>query len=133
MRLIRFGNGEDGELAAALAAAGFAVDAQPPPAGTASERTATAALTEGLRAAEAACAGERPTAVVVADAGDAALAAALVAVKLEIPTAWLRPADAGAEDELVGRVADLTLDASHDADETARAVRDLAMPRLPGP
>jgi len=130
MRLIWFGENDGFELRPALEAAGFAVDAQPAPASTTEDVAVTARLAAALRAAEEACAGERPAAALVAGSGDPALAAALVAVKLDIPTAWL-PTARAKEDELIGRVADLTLDASGDAEASALAVRELALPRLP--
>ena len=68
--------------------------------------------------------------MLVAGDGDAALAAALTAVKLGIPTAWLRPAKR--REPLVARVADETLDATADAGALA-AVRDLAARTISAP
>ena len=85
-------------------------------------------LAAALRAAEAALESDRPAALVVAGAGDEALGAALTAVKLGIPTAWLRPDEPTAG--LTGRVADLTLDATDGAPAIAAAIRELAAPTI---
>jgi hypothetical protein len=60
---------------------------------------------------------------------DAALAAAITGVKLGVPTTYL--GEAGENAPLVARVAELTLDATADAGDGARAVRELAESRLP--
>jgi hypothetical protein len=131
MRLTLFDAGDRStvELAEALGAEGFAVDRRAMAVSDGPEATATLVAT--LRAAEAELADQPPDAVLVAGGGDAALAATLVAVKLEIPTAWL-PA-AGPDDPLPGLVADLTLDASGDASASAQAVGAMAGPTLPSP
>ena len=114
-------------LVEALGRAGMEVgQVQFPPAGDAG---ATAGLAGALRAADEALAGDPPDALLVGGDGDPALGAALTAVKLGIPTAWLRPADAP-RDALVGRVADLSLDATTDAEVLATAVRELAAPTI---
>jgi hypothetical protein len=87
----------------------------------------TGGLIAGLREAERALADADADAVLVAGADDAALAAALTAVKLQIPTAWL----AGEGDDagvLIGRVADEVIDASGPAEEVAARVAALARP-----
>lgn len=131
MRLTLFGTETDPALVEALSGQGFAVAERALASPTGPEATAT--LAAGLRDAEAALAGEAPAAVVVAGGGDAALAAALTAVKLEIPTAWLPPAAGDPADALPSLVADLTLDASRDASANAQAVRALAAPTLSSP
>jgi hypothetical protein len=88
-------------------------------------------LAAALREAELALADSGPAAVLVTGTGDAALAAALTAVKLDIPTAWL--GGATGELPLVARVAPTTLDATADAAENARAIRALAESRSPSP
>jgi hypothetical protein len=87
-----------------------------------------AALAAALRAAEAALADRPATAAVAVGDGDWALAAALVAVKLGIPLAWLprgAPAQAaeGAEPPLLQLVADHALQASDDPDAAAGAIQ----------
>jgi hypothetical protein len=126
MRVVLFG--VDAALAESLARSGVEVE-QGPPAPT-GDPGATAALAGGLRAAEEALAGSPPDAVLVGGDDDEALATALTAVKLEIPTAWLRPA-ASSADALVGRVADVSLDATADAEAVAAALAELASPRIP--
>jgi hypothetical protein len=120
MRLICFGRPESA-LADALAAVGCELDVTRP--GSADGASGSAALAGALRAAEAAL-QEPPDAVLVTGADDAALAAALTAVKLGIPTAWA--GDAGGEPPLVARVAELRLDATADVAQRASAIRELA-------
>jgi hypothetical protein len=120
--------GADPTLAETLGRAGIEVGQVEPPA--AGEGGATGALAGALRAAEEVLAGDPPDALLVGGDGDPALGGALTAVKLGIPTAWLRPADAP-RDGLVGRVADLSLDATTDAEAVAAAVRELAAPTIP--
>ena len=126
MRLVCFGAPERA-LADALAVEGCELDVRELEGGTAE---GSAALAAALRSAEAAL-EDAPDAALVTGADDVALAAALTAVKLGVPTAW-----AGAEAEevpLVARVAELTVDATRDAAEGARAIRELAQPRIPPP
>jgi hypothetical protein len=114
-----------------LTAEGFELDVRAPAVGDGP--AATAELAAALRAAEAALEEAPPACALVIGSGDAALGAALTAVKLEIPAVWIAPADASGDAGLTGRVADLTLDATEDAATAARAIRDLAMPKLPSP
>jgi hypothetical protein len=126
MRLICFGTPERA-LADALAAEGCELDVREPEGDRAE---GSAALADALREAEAALRDE-PDAALVTGADDAALAGALTAVKLGIPTAWA--GDAGEETPLASRVAELTLDATGDARESARAIRELAESKIPSP
>jgi hypothetical protein len=86
-----------------------------------------AALAAALRTAEAALADRSATAAVAVGDGDWALAAALVAVKLGIPLAWLprgapaQPAEGG-EPPLLELVADHALKASDEPDASAAAI-----------
>jgi hypothetical protein len=124
MRLTAFGL-PDGTLAEALRAEDFELDARTlNPGDGASPADALAAA---LRDAEAAL-EDPPEAALVAGEGDSALAAAVTAVKLGIPTAWVG-ADGG-EIPLVARVAELRLDATADAAQSARAVRELVESRI---
>lgn len=118
----------DATLAESLSRAGIRVEQGPP--APADGHGATAALVATLRATEEVLTGDQADAVLVGGDADEALAVALTAVKLEIPTAWLRPADAP-RDGLVGRVADLCLDATADAAAVAVAMRELAAPTIP--
>ena len=127
MRLTCFGRPESA-LADALAAEGCELDVTE--LESADGASASAALAAALRAAEAAL-QPAPDAVLVSGGDDTALAAALTAVKLGIPTAWI--GDAGGEIPLVARVAELTLDATGDAAGTARAIRELAESKIPSP
>jgi hypothetical protein len=90
-----------------------------------------AALAAALREAGLRLAERSPDAVLVTGAGDAALAAALTAVKLDIPTAWL--GEAAGELPLVARVAPITLDATASAAENSLAIRDLAESKITSP
>ena|SRR5215211_477405 len=127
MRLICFGRPESA-LAEALAAEGCELDVKEPASGD--RATGSAALAAALREAEAAL-QEPPDAVLVTGADDVALAAALTAVKLGIPTAWA--GDGGAEIPLVARVAELRLDATADAAQRAGAIRGLAESKIHAP
>ena len=115
-------------LAEALTAEGFELDVR---AAAESPASATATLAASLRATETNLAGA--AAVLLTGTGDEALGAALAAVKLGIPTCWLRPADASVEEDLIGRVADLTLAATDDAAAASLAIRELAAPKLSSP
>ena len=117
----------DDGLAGALEAEGFEVErcALPSEAGG-----PTPLLAATLRSVEAALGDEAPAVVVISAPGDAALAAALATVKLGIPTVWLRPPGAPDADGLVGRVADLELDATQAAASLARSIRDMTPPRI---
>ncbi len=130
MRVVLFADGEAGGLGERLSADGVALEpvSLPAPEGDAS----SAALVGALRGAEDALEGEEPAAVLVAGDGDAALAATLTAVKLQIPTGWLRPAGAG-EDGLVARLADTSLDATAPAADLGSAIRDLAARTISAP
>ena len=127
MRLSCFGQPESA-LAEALAAEGCELDVTELESGDGA--SAPAALAGALRTAEAAL-QQAPDAALVTGADDAALAAALTAVKLGIPTAWI--GDSGGEVPLVARVAELTLDATGDAAEAARAIRELGESKIPSP
>lgn len=131
MRLILFGTEIPPALADELTRGGLELESAPEPRPEGDG--AVAELAAGLRGAEAALAGDQVACALVAGSGDAALAAALAAVKLEIPTAWLAPADPSEVARLIGRVADLTLDASQDAATSAPSIRELAAPRLHSP
>lgn len=120
MNLICFG-ALDGSLAEALQRGGFDdVDR----VALSPEGDSVTALAAALRAAELRLAEDAPTAVLVTGTDDAALAGALTAVKLDIPTAWLGVLTR--ELPLVARIAPVTLDATAGAAQNARAVRDLA-------
>jgi hypothetical protein len=125
MRLIAFGL-PDRTLAEALRAEGFELDVRTLAPGTGA--SPTDALVGALRDAEAAL-EDPPEAALVAGEDDPALAAAVTAVKLGIPTAWVGAE--GAEIPLVARVTELRLDATADAGDSARAVRELAESRMP--
>jgi hypothetical protein len=125
VRLLSFGQ-PDPALAEALVAAGFELEARVLPAPT--EEHATAALASALREAEAAL-QDTPAAVLVVGTDDAALGAALTAVKAGVPTAWA--GDRGRESPLVAHVAELTIDATADAAEGARAVTELVARKMP--
>jgi hypothetical protein len=127
MRLTCFGRPESA-LAEALAAEGCELDVTELEGGDGAG--ATTALARALRAADAAL-QPAPDAVLVTGADDAALAAALTAVKLGIPTAWI--GDADGEVPLVARVAELPLDATADAAQTAQGIRELADSKIPSP
>jgi hypothetical protein len=124
VRLLSFGQ-PDAALAEALASEGFQVDVAA--LTSAPEGGMTAELARALREAESAL-SDRPAAVLVVGVDDAVVAAALTAVKLDIPTAWV--GDRADPVPLVARVAELTLDATADAADGARAVRELAESRL---
>jgi hypothetical protein len=117
-------------LVAALGAEGFAVERHELRAGASDG--ATAALAEALREAEALLASDPPDAAAVFGDDDVALAAALVAVKLEIPTAWLGAGEAAPELPLVAHVAHAALDATGDAAALAAAIAGMVAPTLPG-
>ena len=129
MRLILFAGPEESAVAA-LEAAGVEAEKRDLPAAAGPE--AAAELVAGLRGAEEELAGEPPDAVLVAGTGDAALGVALTAVKLQIPTAWLRSGDVGGA-PLVARVVDESLDATAGAGDLDSQVRDLAARKLPAP
>lgn len=116
-------------LAAALEAEGFTVTRHA--LRQADGEEATAALVGALRESETLLAGEPPQATVIAGEGDLALAAALVAVKLEIPTAWIGPPVAQGALPLAARIAHLALDATAPAPVSAAAITGIAAPTLP--
>ena len=93
---------------------------------------AVSALVASFRAAEEALAEDPPDAAIVAGEDDAALAAALTAAKLDVPTAWLRPPGTKGQ-PLVERVAGAAIDAEGDASALASAVRSLAAPTITAP
>jgi hypothetical protein len=111
-----------------LAAAGLEVEAAPQP--QPDEIGATAELAAALRAGEHALGGGDVACAIVGGAGDDALGAALAAVKLGVPTAWLAPEEPSPEARVIGRVADLAIAATDDAEDAARRIRSLAAPRL---
>jgi hypothetical protein len=124
MRLITFGPEIRPALASALAEEGFQLEVAPvapPPA-----PGAVGALAAGFRQAELALGGDPPAAALVAGGGDPALAAALTAVKLGVPVAWIPPPDPEVEVHLTRRVADLTVEATEDARDGARAIAEMA-------
>ena len=127
MRVMLFAAQADAALMAALQAEGLELDHRTPP--PADAPGASGVLISALRDAEQALAATRPAAVLVTGDGDAALAVALTAVKLSIPTAWLRPGGATGH-PLVDRVADEALDATADAAQLAASVRALAAPTI---
>ena len=131
MRMIVLGPEVPPPLAAALADEGVETEQapQPEPQG----ESAVAELTAALRATERALDGSGAACALITGAGDAALGAALTAVKLGIPSAWLAPADAVESGELTGRVADLTVDATADPGAGARAIRELGVPTMRSP
>lgn len=93
------------------------------------ERSEIGSLAHNLVALEGALASDRPTAVLVADGGDLALAATLVATKLLIPVAVVAPAPDGAPNgPLLAQLADESLPA--DGERIAAWVG--ARPTLPG-
>ena len=128
MRLLCIPAQPEPGLAEALTAEGFELDVR---AAAESPASATATLAASLRTTETALDGA--AAVLLTGTGDEALGAALTAVKLGIPTCWLRPADASVEEDLIGRVADLTLAATDDAAAASLAIRELAAPKLSSP
>jgi len=127
MRVMLFAAAADAALMAALEAEGLRIDHREPP--SADAPGASGVLVSSLRDAEQALAAAEPAAVLVGGDGDAALAAALTAVKLSIPTAWLRPGSTTGH-PLVERVADRALDATADAAQLAASVRALAAPTI---
>ena len=127
MRVVLFADGSADGLADGLAAEGISLEAVTLPAKPGAP--SIAALVSSLRGAEEALTGDAPEAVLVAGEGDEALAAALTAVKLQIPTGWLGPA----EDSLLGRLADASVDATAPAADLASAVRGLAARTIPAP
>jgi hypothetical protein len=130
MRLVLFGHDTVPGLAEALAAEGFELArASEPVAGDG----LVGALVTHLRAAEDALGESPPDAAVVCGGGDPALAAALVAVKLGVPTAWVRPPDAEIEVHLTGLVADACVDATDGAAACAEAVTAIAASTLRAP
>ena len=130
MRLVLFGDQPVPGLPDALAAAGFEVEPAPSPA---VPRAPVEALATALRAAEGALDARPVAAAVVCGGGDEALAAALAAVKLGIPTAWIRPPDAEIDVHLTERVADTALDATDGAQAIAAAVTAIAASTLRTP
>ena len=119
--------GPAGELAAALRAAGVeaSVDVDRPDEPQSGE---IAALAAELLRLEASLSERQPAAVVLADAGDRALAAALVATKLLIPVAVVGVDGAeGQNEDLLAQLADRKLSA--DPAEIAAWLE--ALPRLP--
>lgn len=130
MRLVLFGHDTVPGLAEALAGEGFDVARAPEPA---AGDGPVDALVANLRAAEDAL-GEPPAdAAAVCGGGDPALAAALAAVKLGVPTAWIRPPDAEIEVHLTGLVADAAVDATDGAAACASAVTAIAASTLRAP
>lgn len=129
MRLILFGTEIPPGLASALAEEGFQLEVAPAP-GSPPAAGAVGELAAALREAESALSGDPPAAALVAGGGDDALAAALVAVKLGVPTAWISPPDAEIEVHLTRRVADLTVDATQNARDGARAIAEMAASTL---
>lgn len=129
MRALVIGaSGPAAELAEALRAVGVeaSVDKGPADGGPGGE---IAALAAELVRLEKALRDEPPTAVVLADAGDRALAAALVATKLLIPVAGVGlDGLEGSNADVLGQVADRKLSA--DAAEIAAWVG--ALPTLSG-
>jgi hypothetical protein len=119
--------GPAGELAAALRAAGVeaSADEDRPDAPQSGE---IAALASELLRLETSLSERRPAAVVLADAGDRALAAALVATKLLIPVAGVGLGGSeGQNADLLAQLADRKLSA--DPAEIAAWLE--ALPRLP--
>ncbi len=129
MRLILFGTEIPAALRSALAEEGFELES-PPAGGTPPGPGPVGALAAALREAEAALQGDPPSAAVVTGGDDAALGAALAAVKLGVPTAWISPPDAEIQVHLTRRVADLTRDATRDARESAREIAEIAASTL---
>jgi hypothetical protein len=115
------------ELVGSLRTAGVEadLDAQPDDSGAAGE---TAALAAELVRLEALLAERPPPAVLLADAGDRSLAAALVATKLLIPVAAVDASD-GQNAGLLAQLADRKLSA--DAAEIAAWIG--ALPTLSQP
>lgn len=130
MRVVLFTDAAGQGTSGALQAEGISLDRWDLPPAIGSQTSG--ALVAGFRDAETTLSGEPPEAVLVAGTGDGALAAALTAVKLQIPTGWLRQADSP-EDALIARVADASLDATAPAADLAAQVRDLAARRIPAP
>lgn len=130
MEVFVFAAADGDALADALEAEGLEARARALPSGDGNRPSA--ALVSALRAAEEALAADPPAAVLVKGADDAALAVALTAVKLQIPTGWLAEDDS-VEGALIGRVADASVDASAPAGEVASQVSELAARRLPAP
>jgi UDP-N-acetylglucosamine 2-epimerase len=130
MEVVVFTTGENPGLVEALTGEGLSArtEAIPSAEGPGESRE----LVAGLRGAEAALESDPPDVVLVTGAGDGALATALTAVKLQIPTGWLGGGDDG-EGELIARVADASLDASAPAGDLASRVRDLAARTLRAP
>lgn len=127
MRITLLAPPMDAALGSELDAAGLEVRTCELPAGDGEEPGGE--LSACLRASERALSGHSPDAAVVAGGGDAALAAALTAVKLQLPTVWVSAA--GEEPgSLVERVADLTVPASEGAQQIATAVRELVAPTI---
>ena len=130
MRLVLFGHETVPGLADALAAEGFEV-------ARASQAVAgdgpVDALVAHLRGAEDSLGESPPDAAAVCGGGDPALAATLAAVKLGVPTAWIRPPDAEIEVGLTGLVADACVDATEGAGACAAAVTAIAASTLRAP
>ena len=118
--------GPAGELAAALRAAGVEASVDEPP--DTPHPGEIAALAAELLRLEASLSERQPAAVVLADAGDRALAAALVATKLLIPVAVVGVDGAeGQNEDLLAQLGDRKLSA--DPAEIAAWLE--ALPRLP--
>jgi hypothetical protein len=124
MRLSTFGT-LDERFAEALTAEGFELDRQNL---AADGPSAPSALAGALREAEATL-GDAPAGALIAGTDDAALAAAITAVKLGIATAWVGRGDGDVP--LVAHAAELTIDATADAAESARAVTELVARKMP--
>ena len=124
MKVVLLARESPAEILEGLVRAGIEVDEVRLP--TAESDIAT--LAACLEAAATALAAPVPAAAVVAGEGDAPLAAALAAVKLGVPTAWI-----GGTGPLPGLLADEALDASADSASLVRAVEALVNPKLGNP
>ncbi len=127
MRVVLIADGTSDRVTEGLADEGI-TDRAGDPAAAAGDG-ASAELVAALRGAEEALAADPPDAVLVTGQDDRALAAALTAVKLQIPTGWLGPAGTG--DAPVARIADARLDATTPAVDLATAIRDLTARTIP--
>jgi hypothetical protein len=124
VRLATFGTLDEG-FAKALLSEGFELERRTL---AADGPSAPSALASALREAEATL-GDAPAGVLVTGTDDDALAAAITAVKLGIPTAWVGRVDGDAP--LAAHAAELALDATADVAASARAVAELVARNIP--
>ena len=131
MRVLLVGNSEKaGNLAGALAGTDLAVDRHPDGATHADGADEVDQIARDLRELERVLGENRPDAVLVASASNTALAAALVATKLEVPLLRLElPGEhsSGRNADLIDQLADASL--APEAAAIVDWVRDTYTPR----